>query len=199
MRALIDTNALIEFLDPRTPKGRADRLKGLLEDIDSSNGKLIIPVQVVGEYVAGAGPAGRVILDRFLTHRRIEVASFDHVAAIECALMDRKAQATGDKRFPLSREAIWQKVKVDRQIVAIDKVLDVDLIVSSDGDIPKIANTLNIRCCAVKDLQLPAWAQQLQIEGVVAKSVQLVPQPVAASPRRLVLGRRSSPGQGEPT
>ncbi|MEJ8815467.1 type II toxin-antitoxin system VapC family toxin [Variovorax ureilyticus] len=167
MKALIDSNALIDLLDPRTPRSRSDRMKGLLEDIDKSNGKLLIPAQVVGEYIAGAGPAGQPILKALLNNRRIEVVSFDHVAATECALMDRAAVAAGGhKRAPLGRDALWQKVKVDRQIVALAKVHAVDLIVSSDGDIPKLAQAVNIRCTAVKDLALPGWAQQVHIDEI---------------------------------
>lgn len=164
MKVLIDSNALIDLLDPRIQKSRADRMNGLLEDIDRSNGKLIIPAQVVGEYIAGAGPAGQGILARLLKNRRIEIASFDHIAATECALMDRAASGTGNKRAPLSRDAIWQKVKVDRQIVAIAKVHRVDLIVSSDGDISKIALGVGIRSVGVKELPLPSWAVQMRIE-----------------------------------
>lgn len=107
------------MLYPGTLKARADWMKGLIEDIDKSNGKLIIPAQAVGEYVAGAGPAGQTILDGLLKNRRIRGESFDYKAAIECAFMERAAKASGNKRAPLSHDALWQKVKVDRQIVAI--------------------------------------------------------------------------------
>ncbi|RYH34532.1 MAG: PIN domain-containing protein [Alcaligenaceae bacterium] len=166
MKVLVESNALIDLLDPRTPKSRSDRMKGLLQDIDKTNGTLVIPAQVVGEYIAGAGPAGQAILAGLLRNRRIEVVSFDHVAATECALMDRAAHATGNKRAPLGREALWQKVKVDRQIVALARVHAVDLIVSSDEDILKIAKAVDIRCTAVKNLPLPGWAQQVHIDEI---------------------------------
>uniref|UniRef100_C5CUY1 PilT protein domain protein n=1 Tax=Variovorax paradoxus (strain S110) TaxID=543728 RepID=C5CUY1_VARPS len=192
MRVLIDTNALINLLDPRTPKNLADRMKGLLEDIDQTNGKLIIPAQVVGEYISGAGPAGQAILKGLLKNRRIEVGDFDHVAATECALMEKVAHATGNKRAPLARDAIWQKVKVDRQIVAIAKVHKVDLIVSSDGDIPKLAEAVHIRCVAVKDLPLPEWAKQVCIEEVLTVPVRAV-EIREQAPRRMNLARATPP------
>jgi predicted nucleic acid-binding protein len=197
MKVLIDSNALIALLDPRVPKNLADRMKGLLEDIDRSNGKLIIPAQVVGEYVAGAGPAGQTILAGLLRSRRIEVASFDHVAAIECALMDRLAQTTGNKRAPLARDAIWQKVKIDRQIVAIAKVHRVDMIVSTDGDIPKLAKAVNIRSVPVNDLPLPVWARQLQIDGIAEAALKTPPPAAVPAPRRMNLVRKSPPTLGD--
>ena len=60
MRVLIDSNALIYLLDPRTPKRLADRMQGLLQEIDRTRGNLIIPVQAIGEYLSGVGPAGSV-------------------------------------------------------------------------------------------------------------------------------------------
>lgn len=95
MKVLIDTNALIKLLDPRIAPEVSARLKGLLEDIDSTNGQLIIPVQVVGEYTSGADQAGQELLAKLLSNRRIKVASFDHVAAVECAMMDKTAIASG--------------------------------------------------------------------------------------------------------
>lgn len=48
-----------QLLDPRIAVEVSARLKGLLEDIDRTNGQLIIPVQVVGEYTSGADQAGQ--------------------------------------------------------------------------------------------------------------------------------------------
>lgn len=168
MKVLIDTNALIKLLDPRVPVELAARLKGLLEDIDRTNGQLIIPVQVVGEYISGAGQAGQEVLAKLLGNRRIKVANFDHVTAVECAMMEKTAFSSGNKRAPLTREVSWQKVKVDRQIVAIARVLKVDQIISSDGDIPKIAKAVGLACIGVDDLPLPTWAAQVHIDEVLS-------------------------------
>lgn len=169
MKVLIDTNALIKLLDLRVAVGVAARLKGLLEEIDRTNGQLIIPVQVVGEYISGADQAAQELLAKFLGNRRINVASFDHVAAIECAMMDKSAIASGGhKRAPLTRDVSWQKVKVDRQIVAIARVLKVDKIISTDGDITKIAKAIGMSCITVEDLPMPAWAAQVHIDEVLS-------------------------------
>lgn len=172
MKVLIDTNVLIKLLDPRIAVGVSARLKGLLEDIDRTNGQLIIPVQVVGEYTSGADQAGQEVLAKLLGNRRIKVANFDHVAAVECAMMDKTAIASGGhKRAPLNRDVSWQKVKVDRQIVAIARVLKVDRIISTDGDIPKIAKAVGIPCIAVEELPMPAWAAQVHIDEVLSNPV----------------------------
>jgi predicted nucleic acid-binding protein len=168
MKVLIDTNALIKLLDPRIAVQVSARLKGVLEDIDQTNGQLIIPVQVVGEYTSGADQAGQELLAKLLGNRRIKVANFDHVAAVECAMMDKTAISSGGhKRAPLTRDISWQKVKVDRQIVAIARVLKVDRIISTDGDILKIAKAVGMPCIAIEDLPLPAWAAQVHIDEIL--------------------------------
>lgn len=181
MKVLIDTNALIKLLDPRIAVQVSARLKGLLEDIDQTNGQLIIPVQVVGEYTSGADQAGQELLAKLLGNRRIKVANFDHVAAVECAMMDKTAISSGGhKRAPLTRDISWQKVKVDRQIVAIARVLKVDQIISTDGDILKIAKAVGTPCIAIEDLPLPTWAAQVHIDEILS-----TPESVQADAQRL--------------
>ena len=174
MRVLLDTNVLIHLLDKRAPKDIQDRLKGLLEDVENARGRVIIPALVVAEYLIKAEAAGKALLDALLRSRFVEIAPFDHVAAVECAAMQEAASATGNKRAPLGRDIAWQKVKVDRQIVAIAKVR-ADRIVADDKEIHELAAAASITVQRVSDLPLPVWAQQLGIEGV---------QHVAQPPKR---------------
>lgn len=189
MKVLIDTNTLIKLLDLHTLGGVSARLKGLLEDIQAANGQLVIPVQVIGEYISGAGQAGQELLGKFLRNRLIKVASFDYVAALECAIMDRTAIASGNKRTPLGREVSWQKIKIDRQIVAIAKVLNVARIISADGDIPKIAKSVGIPCLTAEDLPLPSWAVQVHIEEILSTPAT----PTQSDPQRLRLVAAQQP------
>lgn len=191
---LVDTNALIFLLDPRTPRLLAARMRGLLEDIDRSQGKLIIPAQVAGEYLSGAADAGPALLARLRRSRRVEVASFDFVAAMECSLMERIARATGDKRAPVGRGVAWQKVKIDRQIVAIARVRGADLIVSDDEDIQKIASALGIAFSLPEQLDLPDWARQGHIEDLADyAAIPIRPRPVLVASRAKAKGSSAAP------
>jgi predicted nucleic acid-binding protein len=58
------------------------------------------------------------------------VVPFDTRAAIELAVMTRNAIDQGDKRGGV--DAPWNKVKFDRQIVAIAKVAGATTIYSDD-------------------------------------------------------------------
>ncbi len=165
MRVLLDTNALIYLLDKRASQHIQDRLKGLLEDVDRSKGQVIIPAPVVAEYLVNFESGGRALLTALLQSRFVTVAPFDHLAAEECAAMQRTASATGNKRHPLPKDAVWQKVKVDRQIVAIAKVR-ATRIVADDSDIHALAVAENFPVQTVASLPLPAWAQQMHLVGV---------------------------------
>jgi predicted nucleic acid-binding protein len=165
MRVLLDTNALIYLLDKRASQHIQDRLKGMIQDVDKSKGQVIIPAPVIAEYLVNAGLTGQTLLTALLQSRFVTVAPFDHVAAEECAAMQRTANATGNKRHPLPKDAAWQKVKVDRQIVAIAKVR-ATRIVADDGDIHALAHAEKFPVQTVASLPLPAWAQQMHLVGV---------------------------------
>jgi hypothetical protein len=47
-------------------------------------------------------------------------------------------------------------------------VLKADRIISTDGDIPKIAKAVGMPCISVEDLPLPAWAVQVHIDEILS-------------------------------
>lgn len=165
MRVLLDTNGLIYLLDRRAPQHIQDRLKGLLQEVEKARGQVVIPTLVVSEYLVNAGQAGKALLASLLSSRYVLVAPFDHLAAEECAVMQAAANTTGNKRHPLGRDVAWQKVKVDRQIVAIAKTRSAS-IVADDSDVLAIANAWGVRASTVASLPLPDWAKQLHLVGV---------------------------------
>ena len=134
MRVLLDTNGLIYLLDRRAPQHIQDRLKGLLQEVEKARGQVVIPTLVVSEYLVNAGQAGKALLASLLSSRYVLVAPFDHLAAEECAVMQAAANTTGNKRHPLGRDVAWQKVKVDRQIVAIAQTRSAS-IVADESDV----------------------------------------------------------------
>ena len=74
-------------------------------------------------------------------------------AAIEAAESQRRALDTGDKKSGAT--GTWQKVKVDRQIVAIAKVHGVDELYSDDDDVRRLAESDSVPVKGVADLPLP--------------------------------------------
>ena len=59
---------------------------------------------------------------------------FDTLAAIECALLEETARANGGHKSGSSPEP-WQKVKIDRQIVSIAKLVKATAVYSNDAGV----------------------------------------------------------------
>lgn len=168
MKVLLDTNALVYLLDPRTPRSTRERLQGLLEDIERTRGQLLIPTLVLSEYLVVAGRAGRPLLDALRKNRWVVVVPFDVVAAEECAAMQADAMARGNKRYPLGRNVAWQKVKVDRQLVAIAKSRGC-VILSDDDDVRSLGPAAGVIVNTVASLPIPSWALQLPLVELPAQ------------------------------
>jgi hypothetical protein len=77
------------------------------------------------------------------------------MAAVELASMELLARGKGSKRQPVSSQTPWQKVKFDRQIVAISKLHGVHTIYSDDGDVRNIAEEVGIKTVPCWELDLP--------------------------------------------
>jgi hypothetical protein len=86
------------------------------------------------------------------------IEPFDERAAIENAEIEIVARAKGDKRGS-AIDAPWQKVKVDRQIVAIGKAHGVSCIYSDDEDVVKLGRDCGIQVLGLLDLPLPPAVQ----------------------------------------
>jgi len=69
--------------------------------------------------------------------------------------MEIHAIDKGGKRLPLPGETPWQKVKYDRQIVAISRAHNVHTIYSNDNDIRVIAEDIGIKVVPCWELALP--------------------------------------------
>lgn len=164
MRALVDTNALIYLLDRKPKDDLRVRLEGLISEIENARGQLIIPTLVVAEYLVNADEARETLLNRLTGSRYVSVAPFDTKAALECADMDTAASAGGNKKAPFRKDrgADWQKIKVDRQVVAIARALKATVI-GGDADVAAICTWAGVSHISVRDLPIPPHARQMHL------------------------------------
>jgi hypothetical protein len=72
--------------------------------------------------------------------------------------------------------AIWAKVKFDRQIVAIAKVIGATEIYSDDGHVSRLAKQANIKCIGVADLPLPEEDRKFKLD-LEGHADAVVPKP----------------------
>jgi PIN domain len=170
---VIDSTNLLLLLRPGTPvpKGadgapitRAqDRIQYLVHRLSKDKSKIIIPTPALSEALVAAGPeASQKIVEDLQNYAVFAIEPFDTRAALEAAAMLRTAMANGNKRG--NSKAPWQKVKVDRQIVAIAKVHGATEIYSDDGDVATLGSLAKINVIRLSDLPLPPEKAQLSLE-----------------------------------
>jgi predicted nucleic acid-binding protein len=144
--------------DPATkkPTDKArERVEQLIDDLDSQRERIIIPAPALSEFLVLAGKDGPRYLSEISLQASFYIQPFDQLAAIELAGMELLARNKGHKRSPLQQDVPWQKVKFDRQIVAIAKLHKAHTIYSTDDDVKVIAEDLGIKAVSVWELPLP--------------------------------------------
>jgi predicted nucleic acid-binding protein len=136
-----------------------ERIDYLVKNLEALKSTIVIPTPVLSELLVGIGPQEtQSILEEIRKARVFRVEPFETKAAIEVALMTRNAKAAGDKKGGI--DAPWAKVKFDRQIVAVAKVVQASAIYTDDSDIISIAKLVNIPTIGLADLELPPETAQ---------------------------------------
>lgn len=172
---LLDATALMLLVhpeakaptDPSTgqPVDRiAERFRLLEEEITRQGNTIVVPTPALAEVLVGLGDAGPAVLDRLNRSARFKIAEFDTMAAVEVAAMTREAIRAGDKRG--GSEANWQKVKIDRQIVAIARVRQVERIYSDDAGVAGFATRIGIQVMPTWEMPLPPPAERGLFEDI---------------------------------
>ncbi len=124
---------------------------------------IVIPSPALAEVLVTLGEAGPAMLDRITRSARFKIAEFDTRAAVEVAAMTRDAIRTGDKKDGSSSP--WQKVKIDRQIIAIARVQGVQRIYSDDGGVAAFAERVGIPVVKTWTMPLPPQDSQTNLFG----------------------------------
>ena len=170
--------------DPAT--GRAvtqagQRIARLLDDLHKQNEQIIIPSPALAEVlvlVGSAGPEYVRLLDR---SARFRMEAFDTRAAIQNAIMETEAHASGDKRVGISKTTAYQKIKVDRQIVAIAASRGAKIIYSTDGDIATLAKAAHLEVRHLAEIEPPM--ENMPLFNVLTDDVNVVSSPNEPAPR----------------
>lgn len=170
---VIDATMLLLLLRPGTkPPTSADglpvdkckeRIELLISKLQREKEKIIIPTPALSEILIRAGTeASGQIVEYINKYAVFRIEPFDARAAIELAAISREALGRKGKRGGAT--AVWAKVKFDRQIVAIAKVVGANEIYSDDSDVATLAKQANITCTGVADLPLPKEDAQFKLD-----------------------------------
>lgn len=116
------------------------RAEALIEHIEASKGTVVIPAPVVSEYLMGIErSAYQTHLDILGGTRSIEVAPFDQLAAVECAML-----ISNQEMKMLDPESRMAKLKYDRQILAIALASGAKQLWTHDQQLFKRANAAGL-------------------------------------------------------
>ena len=143
--------------DPLTRKpidryyGRIDHL---LNQLEAGYAKVLIPTPVLSEFLVKVetGQVGKYLGMIYSRSTFLDVP-FEQEAAIKLATMTSKAVKQGDK-FGGSTEP-WQKVKFDRQIVAIAGVNRAKIVYSDDRGLRNFAEQAGLKVISSHELKIP--------------------------------------------
>ncbi len=172
---LFDTDFLLfllsdnpgSVLDPLSKKpveAVKEKIEYLISRLSASGQKIIVTTPSLSELLCFAFDDPQQVLTSLTGNYRFRIEAFDTIAAIEAAVMTADAIARKDKKAGL--RASWQKVKVDRQIVAIAKTRKVDAVYSNDHDIRALAERENLTVHSVWSLSNPPPRQtEMDTEG----------------------------------
>ncbi|EPC8954938.1 type II toxin-antitoxin system VapC family toxin [Cronobacter sakazakii] len=132
------------------------RVEALIDMVESSGGSIIIPTPVLAEYLVGIDKKEhQTHLNLIQRQSCFEIASFDEIAALECA------QMPSIKELKLMMKSdTANKVKFDRQIIAIAKALNVDEVWTHDKGVFNRCKEMGIVVKSLADID-PAPIQEL--------------------------------------
>jgi PIN domain len=163
---------------PRSTVDRVeDRIQYLMETLRDNREVAIIPAPVLSEFLVFAGKAAPDYLSKIRESSFLRIEPFDERAAIELADREISARAKGNKRGS-APTSDWQKVKFDRQIVAIALVHKASTIYSDDPDIAAHGKDCGVNVLALADLPLPP-SRQMKLEEALIEEVTITGPAVA--------------------
>jgi predicted nucleic acid-binding protein len=133
---LLNPNGQIP-LDPQTGQPvvmARQRAESVVEALGKSRQKIVLPTPAIAELLTAIGPDAQQYVSIIGRSRLFELASFDPRCAIELACLNRDVFSIHD---PKTGAEPYQKVKIDRQIIAILKVAGVETVYTDDEGFAK--------------------------------------------------------------
>ena len=159
---VFDANVLISLSAPQQAADLSERIAGLIQDLTAAKTVIGVPAPAWAEYLCGTDLATSVLIGLLKKRSAIRILPFDEIAATELALFDQMTRAKGSKKG--ASHASWQKIKIDRQILAISKVHSATLIYSEDEGLIVEAGRLGIPVCRTGDIPLKPKQNDLDLQ-----------------------------------
>lgn len=158
---IFDANVLISLSTRDENDETFERIAGLIQDIVAAKTVIGVPAPAWAEFLCGTGVGTSGVIQVLKKRSAIRILPFDEIAATELAAIDQSTRAKGGKKG--ASKSHWQKIKVDRQILAIARVLDVTVIYTEDVDLIAEAIRLGLTVCRVGDIPLKPKQNKLDL------------------------------------
>lgn len=169
---LVDANFIVAYISSKTTADDRARIDYFIARAEKAKSKIVFPMPAIAEFLVRADLAGVDFLNRLERKTFFVMADFNRAAAFELSQIDRAALNVGDKKD--ETEAPWQKIKVDRQIVAIGKSLGATLVVSGDSSVRNNALRIGMQGMTIQELELPEAAKQQKLALVPVKKPRVI-------------------------
>lgn len=134
-----------------------ERIEHLIASLGQDRTPVVVPAPALSEFFVRAGTAATEYLSRLQATRAIKIEPFGERAAVECALLFDGAK--GAK----SDVETWAKLKFDRQILAITKVVGASILYTTDRKLAQLALRNGVRAIGVHQLDLPPVDPQTRL------------------------------------
>lgn len=141
----------------RVPHAR-ERIEHLIKTLEQDNRKVLVPTPVLAELLVIDRSKADDLLSKISGRRVFRNISFDQRAAIELALNIEDESTT--RRLSIGPHT-KAKLRFDRQIIAIARAQNVEVIYSDDGQVQKLGRRLGLTVLGVGDLELPPATHDL--------------------------------------
>ncbi|WGS49591.1 PIN domain-containing protein [Paraburkholderia sp. D15] len=158
---IFDANVLISLSTGNENDEAFERISGLIRDSVERKSVIGVPAPAWAEFLCGVGSGTPGVIQILKKRSAIRILPFDEIAATELAAIDQSTRATGGKKG--ASRSHWQKIKVDRQILAIARVLDAKTIYTEDADLIAEAKRIGQTACRVTDIPLKPRQTKLEL------------------------------------
>ena len=140
-----------------------ERAESLIVKLQKARRKIILPTPAIAELLTVIGPDAQQYINTIARSRVFEIAAFDAKSASELALLNRGIFLTSDKK---SKFEPYQKVKFDRQIIAICCANGVTELFTDDDKLAKRARMCGITPIGIAEIPIPDSARQIVMQLV---------------------------------
>lgn len=160
---IFDANILISYVTEDECSEIFRKLDMLIQDLVDKRKIIGIPAPAWAEFLAGAKLAMPEIINKFGGKRAIQILPFGDAEAIEAAEIERRFK----RRVKGENQGSRTIVKYDRQILAIARTQNAEILYTDDDKMAKEANRLSIKVCKTDDLPLPPEPPQQELFALV--------------------------------